>query len=240
MRTTPEWLVERLAAGELPEAATRELRKSPGVEAQLERIARSDAELLEQHPAADVVREVERRRAASEQRSAGSPVWLGAAAAVCGALLFLFVRDDAAPSGRTRTTEQIVERGFEPHLVIFRKTQNGAERLSSSRPVRAGDMLQLAYVPAGRKYGVIASIDSRGTITLHLPERADTAARLSERNQSTLPHAFELDDTPGVERFVFISADEPFATQVVIDALRTSARLEDRFTRFEIPLEKQP
>lgn len=240
MRTTPEWLVERLAAGELPEAKVRELRES-GVDAQLQQIAQSNAELLAQHPPAEVMRELQLRLAVRAGRASARPVWLGAAAAAaCGALLFLVVRNDAAPSGGIRTTEQVVPRGLEPHLVVFRKTASGAERLSSSHPVHAGDMLQLAYVSAGRKYGVVASIDGRGAITLHLPEQADTAARLSERNQSTLPHAFELDNTPGVERFVFVSADEPFATQVVVEALRTGAPLQSHFARHEIALEKQP
>jgi hypothetical protein len=235
---TPEWLVERLAAGELPDA---ELRRSR-LKDRLEQIVRSNAELLEQHPPAQVVREVERRLAAlgSPARSARPALWLSAAAASCGVMLMLFARDTAAPGGDPIRTEQVAERGLQPHLIVFRKTSNGAERLTAGTRVRTGDMLQLAYVSAGRKYGVIASIDSRGTITLHLPERADTAVRLSEDGRSTLPHAFELDDTPGAERFVFVSANEPFPTQVVSDALRTSSALAGEYTIAEIALEKLP
>lgn len=245
MNETPQWLVELLAAGELREAKARELRARAGVQEQLAQLAQSDAALLAEHPVEEVARELHRRLELSTARgrvtrSRERVWWSAAAAAACALMLFVWVREPAAPSGGPSAREQIRERGLQPHLIVFRKTTRGVERLADRTPVRAGDMLQLAYVSAGRKYGVVASIDSRGTITLHLPEKAATAVRLQEQGQSALPHAYELDATPGSERFVFVSADQPFPTDVVVHALRTNSALDSQFVLSEITLEKQP
>lgn len=232
----PAWLVERLAAGELPDAKAHELQARVELQDQLQQIAQSNAELLAQHPPAQVARELERRLGVITKAPRKRRVWLPAAAAACCAVMFWLARPREDPGA----SEQIAVRGLEPHLIVFRKTKSGAERLTDRTRVRAGDMLQLAYVAAGSKYGVIASIDGRGTVTLHLPERADTAVRLLDQGQSALPHAFELDDTPGSERFVFVSADQPFPTQLAIDALRASAQLDNRYRISEIALEKSP
>jgi hypothetical protein len=109
-------------------------------------------------------------------------------------------------------------------LVVYRQADNGVERLSGDSRARAGDVLQVAYVGAGRRYGVIASIDALGVVTLHLPETPGRAVRL-ERGETPVPHAFELDDSPGFERFAFAASDAPFATSTLVDALR-SGRLE--------------
>jgi hypothetical protein len=66
------------------------------------------------------------------------------------------------------------------------------------------------------------------------------AVRLIDQGQSALPHAFELDETPGSERFVFVSANEPFPTQVAVDALRAQSQLDNRYRISEIALEKSP
>jgi hypothetical protein len=181
-----------------------------------------------------VAREIERRHVRA--RPARPRLWLTVAAAVGCAVLLWLARDFTY----IRDSADVTQRGQQPHLVIFRKTPTGVERLTTQARVRAGDMLQLAYVAAGRKYGVIASSDGRATVAFHLPEHEEVAVRLSDQGQSALPHAFELDDTPGSERFVFISADEPFSTDVVADALQSGFPLGKRYTLHEITLEKLP
>ena len=50
--------------------------------------------------------------------------------------------------------------------------------------VRKGDTLQLGYVAAGKRFGVIASIDARGTVTLHLPETPGPGGRAGARRRA--------------------------------------------------------
>src|SRR5690606_26378921 len=104
--------------------------------------------------------------------------------------------------------------------------------------VRKGDVIQLRYHGGGHRYGVIASIDGAGVVTLHHPARDDappTATALSAESTS-LPHAYELDDAPRFERFFFITAAEPIDVRRSLDALRALARRDDSATApLELP-----
>jgi hypothetical protein len=105
-------------------------------------------------------------------------------------------------------------------LSVYVKKGNKSRPLSAGAAVRPGDQLQLAYWSEGQRYGVVASVDTRGTVTLHLPETPGTAPALTIGRETWLPHAFELDDSPGAERFVFVAGDRPFTTDVVAQALK--------------------
>jgi hypothetical protein len=85
--------------------------------------------------------------------------------------------------------------------------------------------LQLAYdkAPSGL-YGLLLSIDGSGRVTQHLPEEgASASAPLTSLREIRLPSAYELDDAPAFERFVLITAPQPFAIGAVLDAARTLA-----------------
>ena len=82
-------------------------------------------------------------------------------------------------------------------------------------------MLRLGYVAAGRRFGVILSIDGRGAVTLHFPSSPTGATALAGPGESLLPDAFELDDAPEFERFFLITADSPPAVDGVLAAARS-------------------
>jgi hypothetical protein len=76
-------------------------------------------------------------------------------------------------------------------------------------------------------------------VTLHLPETSGRAAPLDARGETPLPHAFELDATPGVERFVFVTSPEPFDTGAVVAHLEgRAAHLPAGLSLRSIELEK--
>jgi hypothetical protein len=244
----PEWLVERLAAGELPEAQASELCAelgSQGTETRLAELVASNARILEELPPAAVVAEVKRRAVQGAPARRARPLFALSLAATCaaGLAVFLVVRHDhgVVPSplgnGTQEEPETIGIRG-DP-LRIHRKTKAGAELLHDKSVVRKGDTLQLGYVAAGKRYGVIASIDARGTITLHLPEAPGPAAGLERGRERALPHSFELDDSPGFERFVFVTSNTPFATADVSNALKDGRALPAPLAAFELTLKKE-
>jgi hypothetical protein len=113
-------------------------------------------------------------------------------------------------------------KGLEPHLSLHRRTPTGSEALSDGDLAGKGDLIRIGYQAAGRPYGVILSIDGRGAVTRHLPERGDTAAHLANE-PSLLDHAYELDDAPLFERFYFVSSDAPFEVEPVLGAARRLA-----------------
>jgi hypothetical protein len=114
-------------------------------------------------------------------------------------------------------------KGLHPALSLFRKTANGSEILADGDVARAGDLIRIGYRAGGRHYGVIVSLDARGALTRHLPERGRTAAPLEARDIVLLGHAYQLDDAPAWERFFFVTADAPFEVATVEQAARRMA-----------------
>ena len=232
-RPVPDWLLERLVRGELPDAEASRVRarlEARGETARLDALELSDREILATHPPALVAAEVHRRAQAAERARRTmrwtTPVFSAVALGAAGlAVVFAMGRSPSQVSSGlggalSDDPEVTTSKGLAPHLALYRKQDKRADRLSDGATVRPGDLLQVAYVAAGRRYGMIASIDARDAVTLHLPERAGAAVRLQAGKEVALPHAFELDASPGFERFVFVTSDAPFDTASALSALR--------------------
>lgn len=223
---TPDYLLERLAAGDLP------LEERAAVEARLDReedgagrlasLAVDGAATLARIPPGLVAAEVARRR-----RRGVRPLWILAPAAAAAAATLLVI----LPSGRPPTPEPerdaTVVKGLRPHLVVHRQSGAADEPLAPGASARAGDLLQLAYVSAGSSYGAIVSIDGRGTVTRHWPAFGTAAGPLTPHREVLLPESFRLDDAPAFERFFLIAGDRPFPLQSVVDAAEALARRTD-------------
>jgi hypothetical protein len=118
-----------------------------------------------------------------------------------------------------------------PRLLVYRqRPEQGrglgeSELLSDGARGARGDLLQLAYdkAPSGL-YGLLLSIDGTGRVTQHLPEEgASASAPLTSLREIRLSSAYELDDAPAFERFVLITAPQPFAIGAVLVAARALA-----------------
>jgi hypothetical protein len=248
-----DWLLERLAAGELPPAQATELRarlQARNEEHRLSALWASNAEILSALPPARIVPEVERRAAIHGDGARPTvprglrPMWALSAVATCaaGLAVMLVVRNQGTgtpPTADEVQREIIRIKGLQPSLRIYRKTASGSELVRAQAFVHRGDTLQIRYVAAGKRFGVIASIDARGQITFHLPEAPGAAVALERDGERALPHAYELDDSPGFERFVFVTSEAPFATAEIAQALKTGAALPRSLTSFELPLKKE-
>jgi hypothetical protein len=114
-------------------------------------------------------------------------------------------------------------KGLRPHLGAFRQTPAGVVPLVEGALAREGDLVQLTYQAAGRPFGVILSIDGRGAVTVHHPRDGRQAARLVPGQEVRLSSAYRLDDAPGWERFVLVTAEVPFDVAPVVDAARQAA-----------------
>lgn len=213
--------LEQFHLGELGAAQEHrireELARNEELRGRLAQIARSDVEIRADYPAERVVplirERVRREEAASERRPWRIPTlaWAVPVAAMALALLSLpiFLR----PSEETRL------KGATPHLLVFRKTATGAEELPPGAVAKKGDVLQLSYVAGEAKYGVIFSVDGRGTLTWHVPAGyrggALSAPALDPKGPALLPNAYELDDSPSFERFFLVYSSKPFQVEDV-------------------------
>jgi hypothetical protein len=246
----PDWLLERLAAGELPPNQASSLRQrlaEAGQTDRLDALIASNAQVLQAYPADQVAAEVQRRakRAeASRNRGWTRPVWaMSLAAAGAAAVVVVMHKPDSTPGPVAQLEPEITRDKGEkpaPSLGLYRQQSSGVEPLGPSSRLHAGDLVQVRYLAAGRPYGVVASMDARGSVTLHLPETPGPAVALAGEGERALAHAYELDDSPGFERFVFVTADAPFDTGLVVRALKQGAALPKGFTLWSVTLAKDP
>lgn len=246
MTSLPDWLVERAALDEVPPASRERIARAEPSElaARVTALRDDNAAELAAHPAGPAVAQLEARLAAqARQRAETQRVrrrragWLAAAAASAAAVL-LVVR----PGTERTPTDEGGRGGVEdgdgtrvkgtPRLVAFRHAGDGVERLEQDAVVRAGDVIQLRYNAGGKGFGVIASVDGAGVVTLHYPLREDAPPQATAvaAETTTLPNAYALDDAPGFERFFFITASGPVDVQQALGALRALAGRQDSAT----------
>jgi len=248
MTSLPDWLVERAALDEVaPISRDRITAAEPRELA--ERIATlradNDAELA-RHPARPAVAQIEARIAAATRRRTQRRRRLGLLGVATSAAAILLVARfvDRPVTGfepsvtAPGTPDEVTRVKGAPRLVAFRQVGEQAERLEPDALVHAGDLIQLRYNPGGKRYGLIASVDGAGVVTLHFPfsEDAPPEATAVSAETTTLPQAYALDDAPGFERFFFITANGPIDVPHSLAALRSLARRADSATAsLELP-----
>ncbi|WP_426751609.1 ActD protein [Myxococcus sp. Y35] len=236
----PDWLLERIALGELPpetlDAARERLAREPGGAARLARLDADSRRTLERHPPAAVAAEVARRARVAQVQTAlaqrgDSQGWHGLSlslpVAASLALLFMSAPGELPePAGMTSPLV-VLETGRikgTPRLRVHRQVAGEPELLADHAPARRGDVLQLSYVSAGSRHGVVVSVDGRGTVTLHHPTTVTGSTELATGEAVSLAHAYELDDAPDFERFLFVTSDAPLEVGAVLEAARVLAR----------------
>jgi hypothetical protein len=116
------------------------------------------------------------------------------------------------------STERV--KGLEPHLRLYRKTVEGSEALEDGTAAKEGDLIRVGYRVIESRFGVILSVDGRGSVTLHLPQNGDRARPLKTDELVLLDVAYELDDAPRWERFYFITGTTSFDVAPVVKAAR--------------------
>lgn len=234
----PDVTLERYHLGELPadEAArvAARLATDATLQERLASLERSDRLIEREHPAGWLADRVRARldaggraapaRRPSRFRAWAVPVTLAAAFTVALVLIprTLWSPSSETPGARPATGERI--KGLKPSLTLFRKTPGGSETLADGATARQGDVIRVGYQAAGRAFGVILSIDGRGTVTVHLPTGGDRAAALRAGSPVLLDSAYELDDAPRWECFYFVTADRPFDVAMAVDAATRAAR----------------
>ncbi len=238
-------LLEQFALGELdPDAmAAIEHRLAGDAElaARLDAIRRSDAEILAVHPPERFARSVRDRlernsratdrdrppdlrttRTPSRRRSwlLGVPVL---AAAAVAAMLLLPPGPVPGDDPRGPGSGEIRTKGLAPHLNVYRRAGDEAERLADGATVTAGDVLQLSVVAGYDAFGVVVSIDGAGVVTRHFPEDPSGSTELAHDGEVPIPHAYELDAAPAFERFFLVTGAEPVSVATVEAAARLLA-----------------
>jgi hypothetical protein len=252
-RRTPDLHLEQLRLGELPDAQAQALRaalaQDPTLQARLDALEQDAQRLLAAHPPHELAPALRRRlhveqaRAdhAARQRKAQRGVLLLAPGLVAAGLAAWLMLPGGEPVATAPTlpgadTPDAVRLKGDPRLMLHRKQGARVEPLRAGALARPGDTLQVSYQAALKPHGVILSLDGRGAVTLHWPEQPHGSTALEPSGAHALPHAYELDDAPGFERFVFVTSDKPLDAEQVVEAARALAADPARAQRDPLPL----
>lgn len=214
------WKIERYLLGELPpssmEEISRLIRENPELQKEIHHLKQAHAELLNQNPPETMLPGIQKRyeeiKRRTKTRKKVKPIamrWLLYGAPVlASALLLLFVmllKDGTSP-GTTRIKGEDAIDFTKTQVIIYEKRGDKIKLLGNGDQAKAGDLLQLAYVPGGKTHGVIFSIDGNGVVTLHYPESDSNSTMLEQGTKHPLSSAYQLDDAPDFERFFLITA----------------------------------
>jgi hypothetical protein len=217
-RKIPEWLVERVAQ--------RELTNHDVTSEAVSQVQSSNEEILARYPVNEMVSRIN-RRAQVTPAPKRERVWLYVLAPVAAVLLAVISLNTEGGSP-IQQPDNIIEddvrpKGLAAKLQLYRLRGDVTEKLMPSSLARKSDRVQLTYLSAAKPYGVIVSIDGRGTVTRHLPEVGDFASALNNKGEVMLEHSYELDDAPRFECFYFVTAEQRFPLEVVLVAANIAA-----------------
>ncbi|WP_141620629.1 ActD protein [Myxococcus sp. AB036A] len=250
---TPDWLLERIILRELPpealSAARARLEREPGGAARLARLEADSRQTLARHPPAEVAAEVARRERESQGRTeparrGNSQGWHGLSLSVpvAASLALLFMSAPEEQPGPSESPVPLIVmldtvriKGG-PRLRVHRQGAGEPELLGEQARARRGDVLQLSYVSGGSRHGVVVSVDGRGAVTLHHPSTLSGSTELGPGEAVPLAHAYELDDAPDFERFLFVTSDAPLEVASVLEAARALARRPTDARTLPLPL----
>lgn len=96
-------------------------------------------------------------------------------------------------------------------LLVYHKTATGTELLAPQTPLGKDDEVQIAYLATKKQYGVIVSVDGRGTVTTHFPLHGTQSAEVEANRPQLLPYSYRLDDAPDFEVLFLVTSDTSFS-----------------------------
>jgi len=182
-------------------------------------LAADDARILERLPPSTMAARIRADLERSDTSSATTPAfwrraWLAVAPALAAAAVVAVVvlRPPADEGDRLK--------GLAPALDVHVAAPGGPRALRGDEVLGQGDVVQVRIRAAGAAHGVVVSLDGSGAVTRHFPDGALTAL---PPGMAALPFSFELDDAPGFERFVLVTADAPIDVEGVLRAARSVA-----------------
>jgi hypothetical protein len=248
-RKIPDLWLEQYLLGELPPERAAEVQRleqtDPDVSRRLEALRRSNQAILEKYPPRVIAAGVDQRAAAGRKPSPALR-WaaIGAPAVAALALVVWITRGPTpeqadpssprpvldAPHGRAMLDPGTRLKG-DATLLLYRVTPSDSaslrgdaaesEPLTDGAAASPGDVIQLKYLAAGSGFGMVLSIDGRGTVTLHFPEEERGETTLVPGGATPLPRSYELDDAPDFERFILVTSAEPIPVAEILESART-------------------
>ncbi len=146
------------------------------------------------------------------------------AAAMIAVIVFMLPGIRGTVNISTPDDDTIRIKGLDSKLLLYRMKGREVEELKNFDTARAGDVIQIGYIATENyRYGIILSIDGRGTVTTHLPQGSVSAEKIVMNKRNLLSKSYELDDSPDFERFIMILSSDPVSMESVIEKAKKLA-----------------
>lgn len=250
---TPDWLLERIALGELPEdqlkAARAQLESEPDGLQRLQAIEASNQAMLQDYPVRSVVAGIRERQQQTASPRRANALWSRLAIAspiAAAAALVLWLGLPASSPSSNPDLEITHSKGLQSYLLIYRKgPENKSEqRLLDGDMAQQGDLLQLVFQLRSEKksprYAAIFSLDGRGQWTRHLPaaqEQRTDAVQIKSQQEIPLAQSYQLDDAPDFECFYLASAAKSFALPALLKVMKQDISVRQARSKTPDPLQ---
>jgi hypothetical protein len=114
-------------------------------------------------------------------------------------------------------------------LELFIQDKQKARKLKNREIVTSGDVIEVK-IQTDAPYGMILSIDGRNVVTLHYPYNETDSTRLISNLR---PRAYQLDDAPRFERFIFITSKKPINIKKILNIVKKTKRVASEKPIFE-------
>ncbi|MFH1727138.1 MAG: hypothetical protein ABIA04_01810 [Pseudomonadota bacterium] len=225
-------MLERYLLKELPSKKMKELKEAiandKSLQTRLQELENSNKEIFEKYPAKLMTDEIIKKQPQITFRVKGYGFRVRRLAYTAIPLLilfafafkFYFVQENIEHQNTSELGIRI--KGLEPKLIIYKKTETGFSKLAKDTLALEGESIQLSYIAASYKYGVIFSIDSRNNISLHFPSAYSHSTKLDSKGEVLLESSFELDDAPSFEKFYFVTSNEEIDLRWLFQKLASS------------------
>ncbi|MBL8995384.1 MAG: hypothetical protein JNM63_18710, partial [Spirochaetia bacterium] len=215
-REFSDLFLERYLAGDIKTAEKTEfeakLAVDPELTERLRAIRDSNAEILSRYPANKMAEAISQKSktvapdALHPQKKRTVYLWLAPVLVLGIAVFFWFSplhhRSSTSAASNLNGSDLESPSGIrfkgEDQLYVYRK-KSSPEKLENGQIVRSGEVVQLAYFSAGNPRGAIFSIDGRGNVTQHFPEKTSALTELNLGKKTFLRESYELDDAPRFE-----------------------------------------
>ncbi len=247
----PRFYIEQYVLGESSAEVTRVIENDPRLREEAQLLRKENERFLQAVPPELMVPGILSKAGIAESGIRGvrekSARWsveyifpgLVAAVLVVALIPVLLLRQPGRSGSEGIAGGDAVERvkGLDPGISVFRNTGDSqTTELEDGDAAAPGDALQIVYHAAGAEYGTIFSVDGRGTVTLHYPATVFENAVLDQDGTVALPYSYVLDDSPGFERFFFVTSHDSLNVGAIltlaetIAADRPSAVLAEQFS----------
>lgn len=216
----PDILLEKYLLKELSHEKLTEIEEqiaaNPKILERIEMLKKSNTEIMEEYPPeiySDIINRLYKKEKPEIKKTLSfdfskifkTIIPAGSFAAAVAAIIIFGFSDYKSGQIDIRNNIEITRiKGNTSKLYVYRKSASEVKMLKNGDIAKKADLIQLAYRTSIAAYGIIFSIDGRGSVTLQYPEHSSNTTKLKSNEKIYLQNSYELDDAPGFERFFLI------------------------------------